>query len=180
MTKQYFLLAGLAILFASCSQIKEAEETGFTFAYLTDIHVQPELDAMEGFQKAIDTINQIDPDFVLTGGDLIMDALGQTYGRSDSLYNIYVEMSEGFDMPVHNTLGNHEVFGWYMDDEEITSHPEFGKKMFEKRIGDRYYSFDHEGWHFIVLDAVARAENGGYIGKISEDQVEWLKKDIQT
>jgi len=66
------------------------EGEGFTFAFLTDIHLQPELEAVEGFRKAIDTINALHPDFVLTGGDLVMDALDETYGRADPLEEGFV------------------------------------------------------------------------------------------
>ncbi len=69
------------------------KEEGFTFAFLTDIHLQPELNAVAGFQMAIDTINIINPDFVLTGGDLVMDVLNQSYGRADSVYKLYKEVS---------------------------------------------------------------------------------------
>jgi len=42
-----------------------------------------------------------------------MDALGQTYGRSDSLYNLYEETIKNLEMPIYHTMGNHEVFGLY-------------------------------------------------------------------
>ncbi|MFO7670024.1 MAG: hypothetical protein R6W31_10235, partial [Bacteroidales bacterium] len=76
--KNLITLITLSLLFmVECNSSRapktsEAQE-GFTFAFLTDIHLQPELNAVAGFQKAIDTINQIRPDFVLTGGDLVMD-----------------------------------------------------------------------------------------------------------
>ena len=108
-----------------------------------------------------------------------MDVLDQTYGRSDSLYNLYEKSVEGFNMPVYNTVGNHEVYGWHNDEEGIEEHPEFGKGMYESRIGNRYYSFDHKGWHFIVLDAIYRSEKGYYIGKIDDEQIDWLKQDLQ-
>ena len=54
------------------------QEDAFSFAFLTDIHLQPEKHAVEGFRLAIDTINKLNPDFVLTGGDLVMDVLDQT------------------------------------------------------------------------------------------------------
>jgi 3',5'-cyclic AMP phosphodiesterase CpdA len=81
-------------------------------------------------------------------------------------------------MPVYNTVGNHEAYGWHHDEEGIELHPEFGKKMFENRIGDRFYSFDHKAWHFIVLDAIYRGEDGQYIGKIDQQQIDWLKSDL--
>jgi len=80
---------------------------------------------------------------------------------------------------VYNTVGNHEVYGWHRDEKDIEQHSEFGKKMFEKRLGDRFYSFDHKGWHFIVLDAISRSEEGGYTGGIDEEQILWLAKDLQ-
>ena len=95
------------LAFISCTKQSES----FTFVFMTDIHVQPEKRAAEGFRSAIDKVNSINPDFVITGGDLIMDALGQTQGRSDSLYNLYQNLMAQFKMPVYNTMGNHEVFG---------------------------------------------------------------------
>lgn len=176
----FFIL--ISILFACKKDIKkdqvaDAPET-FSFAFLTDIHVQPELRATEGFRQAITKVNALQPDFVITGGDLIMDALGVSYGRADSLYNLYNQVSGEFDMPVYNTVGNHEVFGVYKSSGIDTLHPEYNKKMYENRIGDRYYSFDHKGWHFIVLDAVGVKPERQYYGYIDEQQVEWLKSDL--
>lgn len=158
---------------------KQPVETteSFTFAFLTDIHVQPELRASEGFSKAIDKVNELSPDFVITGGDLIMDALGVAYERADSLYTLYANLSEAFNMPVYNTMGNHEIFGLYVDSQVDTTHPEYNKKMFEGRIGKRYYSFNHKGWHFIVLDAIGTKPERSYYGFIDEEQIEWLEAD---
>lgn len=61
----------------------------------------------------------------------------------------------------------------------IEDNPEFGKKMFEKKLGNRYYSFDHKGWHFIVLDDIYRGEGGSYIGYIDDKQIDWLKQDLE-
>jgi 3',5'-cyclic AMP phosphodiesterase CpdA len=173
----------LVLLVSACNVRKTPatveKEEGFTFAFLTDIHLQPELNAVAGFQMAIDTINILNPDFVLTGGDLVMDALNQSYGRADSVYNLYKEVSGGLNMPVYNTVGNHEVYGWHRNEEGIEEHPEFGKKMYEERMGERFYSFDHKGWHFIVLDAIYRGEDGHYMGKIDQEQIDWLKTDLE-
>lgn len=152
----------------------------FTFVFMTDIHVQPENRAMEGFKKAIDTVNKINPDFVITGGDLIMDALGVGFSRADSLYKIYEDLSAGFNMPVYNTMGNHEVFGIYKRSGVDSTHMEYGEKMFMNRIGKRYYSFDHKGWHFLILDSVEEIEEEDrYIGEIDREQMEWIAKDLE-
>lgn len=155
-----------------------SDNNDFTFVFATDIHLTEERNATEGFLQAIDSINKIAPDFVLTGGDVIMDALGQTYGRSDTLYNLYEETSKKINAPVYNTMGNHEVFGLYERSGVSPSHKEYGKKMYEDRLAKRYYSFDHKNWHFIVLDGIGITDDRHYYGFVDSVQVEWLKQDL--
>ena len=125
-TKKILFFIVLSIGLYSCKNAQKDKQEGFSFAFLTDIHLQPEQHATEGFAQAISVVNELGPDFVLTGGDLIMDALGQTFGRADSLYDLYNEMSQSLDMPVHNTLGNHEVFGYYESSGVDSNHPYYG------------------------------------------------------
>lgn len=173
-----------AFVLFSCSNKDNEEQqplndtTEFSFAFMTDIHLQPERGAVEGFKMAIDTVNKLKPDFVITGGDLIMDALGQTYGRSDSLYKLFEETSKYFEVPVYNTLGNHELFGLYENSGIDTTHEEYFRKMYEKRLGERYYAFNHKGWRFYVLDAIDKTKERRYIGSIDKEQVEWLEQDL--
>jgi Icc protein len=98
----------LLFVFGSTSCKQSSSE--FSFAFLTDIHLQPELNAPEGYKKAIVTVNELNPDFVITGGDQIMDALGVDYERAEMLYDLYIEITKEFNMPVYNTLGNHDIF----------------------------------------------------------------------
>lgn len=183
MKKSCLLLGVLLLILMGCNPVSNKTNTtgkeDFSFAFLTDIHLQPEKEAVSGFRQAIDTINKLNPDFVITGGDLVMDVLDQTYSRADSLFTLYKEISGEMNMPVYNAVGNHEVYGWHRDEEDIETHPEFGKGMFENRIGERYYSFNHKNWHFIILDAIYRGDDGHYIGKIDQEQVEWLKSDLE-
>jgi Icc protein len=161
----------------SCKK-RPAEIPGFSFAFLTDIHVQPESRATEGLKAAIAKVNELKPDFVITGGDLIMDALAQTYGRADSLYNLYIQTARGFQMPVHNTMGNHEVFGYYKESGVDSTHPLYGDKMFENKLGKRYYVFEFKGWRFYILDSIDEWEEGGYYGYVDQEQLAWLKEDL--
>jgi 3',5'-cyclic AMP phosphodiesterase CpdA len=184
MMKKAFLFVGISLLiFVGCNQPSSktavTEEDGFSFAFLTDIHLQPEQGAETGFQWAIREVNKLHPDFVITGGDLVMDVLNQSYGRSDSLYKLYKELSGKFEMPVYNTMGNHENYGWQRNEEGIEQHPEYGKLMYEQRIGPRYYSFDHKGWHFIILDDVYLKEPGVYAGKVDDEQLAWIIRDLE-
>jgi Icc protein len=171
-------------LFISCNKLSKVDsdkqsQDQFTFAFLTDIHLLPARSAPEGFMTAIDTVNKLNPDFVITGGDLVMDVMEASYDSANSLYDLYLEMVKEFKMPVYNTIGNHEHFGLYLRNEVDTSFSEYGKRMYEHRIGKRYYSFDHKGWHFMILDAVGITEDRDYIGHIDDKQIEWIKSDLQ-
>ncbi|MCU0369798.1 MAG: metallophosphoesterase [Bacteroidales bacterium] len=175
------IIFGIIFLIVSCNTTQPPAEkpaNEFTFAFLTDIHVQPEKNAEAGFRAAISKVNELNPDFVITGGDLVMDALGQSFGRADSLYVLYSAMLKEFNMPVFNTLGNHEVYGWYAISKADTNHPEYGKQMFQKRIGPRYQRIDAEGWIFLILDSVVKDGQGGYEGGIDAEQLQWIKEQI--
>jgi len=172
-------LVQVFVSFISYSQgLVEENKPDFSFVFCTDIHVQPERNAVQGFTQAIDTINKLQPAFVITGGDLIMDALGQTYGRADSLYNLYQEVTKKFQMPVHNTMGNHEIYGIYTKSGADPSNPEYGEKMFEKRLGKSYYSFDYDGWKFMILNSIEDTKKSEYIGLIDDKQIEWIKEEL--
>ena len=161
-------------------EIHQSDQPLFTFAFITDVHVQPERRAIEGFAHAIDQVNKLNPDFVITGGDGIYDALGVTYGRADSVYTIYDSLQKKFSMPVYNTIGNHEVFGLYKKSGVSTDHPEYGKQMFENRIGKRYYAFDRANWHFMVLDDIGFTKERKYFGLIDSVQMQWIEEDLKA
>lgn len=162
----------------SCSGSGEKSKESFTIVFLSDVHLQPELNAVDGFKQALDSVNNLNPDFILTGGDLIMDALGTSYGRADSLYNLYSEVIRKADCKVYNSMGNHEIYGIYSKSGADPAGPEYGEKMFENRMGDSYYSFEHKGWKFIVLNSVENGGNDRYTGFIDSLQVEWLKTEL--
>lgn len=148
-------------------------------AFLTDIHVQPERNAIEGFKKAIQKVNEINPDYVITGGDLIFDALAVNFERADSLFNIYNELVKLIKAPVYNTMGNHEIFGWYEKSGVPRDHKYFGKKLFEAKIGKTFYSVDLKHIKLFVLDSIEELpEKGRYYGYVNEDQLNWLKNEL--
>lgn len=174
------LLIGLFVIFISLSCAGEPDGS-FRFVYMADIHVQPELQADEGFRTALNKVSTLNPDFILTGGDLIMDALEENFERSVELYDLYNRICGEYDIPVYNTMGNHEVFGLYTESGVSPEHPEYGKKMYKKRLGNNktYYSFDHKGWHFIIIDAVGFTPDREYFGTVDSIQMEWIKQDLE-
>lgn len=179
-TSQVSLLTmAIIISFLITGYKKKPKEDPFSFVFMTDIHLQPEENAVAGFRKAIDMINSLKPDFVITGGDQIMDALAQRHSRADSLYNLYRETVQGLKMPVYNTMGNHEIYGIYKRSGADRGHPDYGEKMFENRFGKSYYSFDHKGWKFMVLNSVEDTGEDRYIGLIDQKQIEWIKEELK-
>lgn len=187
--RKFFLQSGLVAAAIPFTQFScrpsvekvetEIDETAFEFAFLTDIHIKPEMNAPKGFQMAIDKVNELKPDFVLTGGDLVYDAMRGNYEKCEPLFSLYENMSKGFQMPVYNCIGNHDLFGIYEESPESEDHPDYKYGMWERHFGKTYYSFDHKGWHFITLNSLDVTENKRYKSFFHEEQLEWLKKDIE-
>jgi 3',5'-cyclic-AMP phosphodiesterase len=161
------------LLFCGC------RSDSFEFVFMTDIHLEPERKAPQGFAAAMQKINELNPDLVITGGDLVFDALGQSFSRADSLYRLYADLVQNLKIPVYNTIGNHEVFGLYQKSGVSPLQPEYGKAMFKNRIGAgaTYRSFDHKGCHFILLDGIGLGD-GRYFGYIDSLQIVWLQSDL--
>ncbi len=179
------LLQTLLFIFTSSLSIgqiakplNEQQNNIFSFAFITDIHLQPELRAVEGFSKAIDTLNKLNPDFVIAGGDLIMDALAQTEARSDSLYNLYIKTSALIKPPVYNTVGNHDLFGLQLKHGIKATNPLFGVKMFESKLGKQYQTFTHKGWKFFILNDIDESAVGKYKGGVDSTQLQWIRHEL--
>lgn len=179
MIKNTLLLMSI-ILFCACDKIIKSENNDqFSFVFITDVHVQPEYNAQAGFRTAVDTINALKPDFVLTGGDNVRDCLRQNYQRADSLYLMFDSIASQLTMPIYNTIGNHEIFGVYEVSGVDPSHEYYGKKLYEDRVAKRYYAYDYKNWHFIVLDGMALTNDRHYYGLVDSTQLAWLKSDLE-
>ena len=174
------LIACCLITATSAQQTKTENADSFSFAFLTDIHIRPDMNAPAGFQMAIDKVNELNPDFVITGGDLVFDAMRGNQQKSDSLFTLYKNISKGFKMLVYNTLGNHDLFAIYPESPESSSHPDYKYGIYERYLGKTYYSFDHKNWHFIVLNSLDVTEDKKYKGHFDEKQLEWLKANLEA
>lgn len=150
----------------------------FQFAFLTDIHIKPEAGAPKAFAIAIDSVNRLKPDFVLTGGDLVFDVMRGNQQRADTLFSLYKKMSAGFKMPVHNCIGNHELFGIYEESDVDSTHPDYKWGMFERYLGKSWYSFSHKGWKFFVLNSIDVNNKKEYKGVIGKAQLDWIREEL--
>jgi len=156
----------------------------WSFIHYTDVHVQPELRAEEGYRQAVRAMNAVKPkpELAIAGGDLVFDAFETGYDRADQLFKMYSRVTADFDMPVHAAIGNHDLFGISPKAGVSETHPEFGKTMFANRIGQgkTYRSFDFRDWHFVILDSIFVTPTSSYEGRIDDEQLAWLQQDLRA
>lgn len=144
----------------------------FSFAFLTDIHLNKgDNGSFDGLKKAIENAKSQKADFILTGGDNVdIDVLGKDAETSHKLFQDYAEVIANAGVQYLATIGNHDRF-WGCEKDD----PLYNEGLFEKYINESYYSFDHKGWHFIVLNS-AQTCNGKYC--VGEEQKKWLINDL--
>lgn len=164
-----------------------AENTGkkkrFRAAFISDIHIKT-LDVAEaGMRKVLQTINQSDkkPDFIINGGDSIMDALAVSKEKTKAQWDLFFDILQAENkLPVKHCMGNHDIWGWQLK-EDMKSDPLYGKNWWLQLTGNTkpYYSFTHQNWHFIVLDST-QENNGGYIALLDAEQFNWLGAELES
>lgn len=158
----------------------DAAPGGFSFIHFTDLHIQPELHAADGVAKCVARMNAQKPDFAICGGDLVFDAAEVAYPRAKQVFDLYEETLKPFHSKVYAVPGNHDVFGISSKSGIAPTDPHYGKRIFEDRIGPLFSSFDHKGWHFVLLDSIAPGKNGrDFVGGIDAAQLEWLRADLK-
>jgi 3',5'-cyclic AMP phosphodiesterase CpdA len=163
---------------AATVRLSAVSKNAFRFVHFTDTHIERELKADEGVAKCFGQIARLKPDLCLCGGDLVFDVLETGKSRAKELYDMYSEAVKRLDCPVHSSPGNHDYFGVLEKSGVSPADPDYGRKMFEDRIGPLYRSFDHKGWHFITLNTVF-IDGRSYRGFVDGEQLNWLKADLE-
>ncbi len=159
-----------------------AEKPVLRFAHLTDIHLKDEFDAPARFAKCLHKLQQTEPklDFILNGGDVVFDMNKQNLNAISAQWKQYHNVLKAeSSLPVHYCLGNHDI--WW--DENNKGQTVYGKQYALDQLGmpGLYYSFVKNGWKFILLDSVHLDLDGTwYIGKLGEQQIEWLENELRN
>ena len=147
-SRRAFLKSAGIITAATCLPINLVElafadtAKNFTFAYISDAHIQQISGAKfvrnwdRGLIRSVAETNLLDPkpDFVMFGGDLAQ--LGKKAEIDHG-----AEMLAKLNYKTHHVMGEHD---YYLDLGEYWS----------QLFGDQYYSWNHKGVHFVVLNSV--------------------------
>lgn len=151
----------------------------FSFALMGDCHIRPELDADRACAMCFEQISASDVEFVIQGGDHIEDALEASRERATMLMDLYQRTERRhLRKPVYHVIGNHDCLGVFAKSGIDPSAADYGKQFYVDRFGPRYYSFDHKGVHFAVLDSVGITEDRNYEGRVDAEQLQWLRADL--
>jgi len=161
----------------------EKKKKKFTAAFISDIHIKPSAVAEAGMKKALQHVNQLphQPDFIINGGDCIMDALAVDKEKTKIQWDLFNTITAAENkLPVRYCIGNHDIWGWQVK-EDVKSDPLYGKAWWLQQTGyaKTYYSFTHHNWHFIFLDSV-QENNGGYIALLDDEQFNWLDNELNA
>jgi Icc protein len=173
--------AGAAASIADPGTLGWAADTApgsFDFVFFTDTHIEPELDAPHGCDMCFRKIAGLKPDFAIMGGDHVFDAVSVDRARATTVFDLYKKTEQSLQMPIYHAIGNHDIFGVDTKSGASPTDAGYGKKMYEDRLGRTYYSFDHKGWHFIVLDSIQPTEDRLWHARIDDPQLAWLKEDL--
>ena len=173
------LATGAASHIARAATAAAPEAPGsFDYIFLTDTHLEPELSAADGCAMAFRKAASLHADFAIQGGDHVFDALAVDRKRADSLFDLYAHTEQALGLKVHHAIGNHDHFGIFAKNGIETSSSGYGKQMFQERIGPTYYSFDHKGYHFIVLDTIQLTPDRSWEARVDPTQLQWLSADL--
>lgn len=139
----------------------------FSFAQISDSHIGfnkgANQDVTGTLKIAINRINALpsEPDLLLHTGDI-------THSSKAVEFDTASEIVKGARAgQVLYVPGEHDT----ANDDGALYRERFGKGT----AGNGWYSFDHKGVHFVGLNNVQAIDA---MGKLGEEQVDWLKKDL--
>lgn len=137
--------------------------------------------SLDKMKEAVSMMNEEKVDFLLHLGDFKDEGPNQDPAETLRFLQTIEEEFQKFEGPTYHCLGNHDV-------DSITKQ-EFLQHTSNTGISPNksYYSFDKNGFHFVVLDANYHkdgrdqfyAEGADWQDpNIPQDQIDWLETDL--
>lgn len=149
--------------------------------YYTDIHARVEWDTPQAMLMAAAAINAQRPDVVLCGGDLITDGYTSSPEVVAPRWDAYLAMHRAITPTPFAALGNHDLVGIEPEDGSAPVENPRADFLARLEVSRTYRSFDHEGYHFIILDSLEpTSDEFKYRGWVNEEQMNWLHADLQA
>ncbi len=151
-----------------------SDREGFYFVVLGD-RTQGEDWGLPILRQAVAEINRIDPDLVMTVGDLINGYNDKEAWLAQMVQ--YKEIMSELDMEWYPVAGNHDVYG---KDGDPRDRGNEGRYL--EHFGPLYYSFDHRFAHFVVLysDEQLAYDDPPKNQRMSDAQLQWLENDLHS
>lgn len=152
--------------------------------HITDMHIYPDAVVEKGIKNLISEINQLQekPDIIINTGDNIMDALKRSKEEVAAQWDVWHKYFRSqINFELYNCIGNHDVWGWGLNDEKVKNDKLYGKAWAKENLEleNNYYSVNKNAWKFVFLDSSFFAENRHvYTAKLDEKQFVWLENEL--
>ncbi|RIJ50511.1 hypothetical protein D1614_00820 [Maribellus luteus] len=98
--------------------------------------------------------------------------MGDVVGDKPAFFNQMKILAGSSPMPVFTTIGNHDKVAGVDKNLPRTA------EAFSKVFGPLNYSFNRGEVHFVCLDNIIFENASDYSGGFTDQQMEWLKKDL--
>jgi len=153
----YFIL--IVVLFSGCTANKSYNTV--KIGMCSDVHLPTMHDSEYRITKFIDSMKNAQPDFIIELGD---------FGTPDPKYAHFFDIWNSFPGDKYHVIGNHEMDGGTAREVAVEY----------RKMENSYYSFEKNGFHFIVLDGNDKIDENakGYKQYIGKKQQDWLKQDL--
>jgi 3',5'-cyclic AMP phosphodiesterase CpdA len=160
------LAGGIPVSSVFGASVPKQRAEDFSFIQISDSHIGfskgANPDVTGTLQKAVDKIKSVSavPDFLIHTGDL-------THTSKAAEFDTMEQVLAGTGRKIFYVPGEHDT----SEDDGKLYLERYGKGT----AGNGWYSFDHKGVHFVGLVNVVQLEG---MGKLGNDQLEWLQKDV--
>jgi 3',5'-cyclic-AMP phosphodiesterase len=176
------LTAGLGI--GRAHDLPHADLLRVVFATDAHLMINNLLRSEDGLVAALFAIESLKPkpDFILFGGDLTHESPQLDFPAAEQLIDRFLKIwKDHTGLPTYFTFGNHDLVGTKNASVDRQD-SRFGKGLFQMRLEleRNFYAFRKGGWRFIVLDDVLAEPDGSYIGEFAEEQLSFLRTELQT